>query len=339
MNNKPLVGITLGDTAGIGPEITIKSLNEPGLYDECNPLLIGDPKVVHNAISLTRANLKIREVNHPKECSGEKGIAEVLMAGPVNMDKITYGKVDPLMGEAAVLQSQKAASLALAGEIDAICSAPVNKEAMRKANYHFEGQTQLFGEFCKVQKWGMLLIFGSIRCYMLTNHLALRDAIKKITKQNILNAIELVVGSLSLFVSQKKPNIAVSALNPHAGENGMFGREEIDQIAPAVEEAKKLFSQTEIHGPIPSDTVFVKARNGIFDAVISLFHDQANMAMKLIGFGEMITYVLGLPIIRTSVGHGTAFDIAGKNIANHKNLYAAIIMAANLAKSRKEKKS
>lgn len=336
MEFKPIVGITLGDAAGIGPEITIKALAEPALRERCIPLVIGDPRIVRAAIDLTGTGLRVREISRPADCRGEEGVAEVLPAGPVNPEERVYGRVSPALGEASVLQSREAARLALGGETDAVCSAPVNKEAMREAGYHYEGQTQLFGEYCGAEKWGMLLIFGAVRCYMLTNHLSLADAIRKVTKDRILDALELIAGSMDLFVPDRKPVVAVSALNPHGGENGMFGREEIEQIGPAVEEAKKRFTRIVTEGPVPSDTVFVRAREGEFDAVVSLFHDQANMAMKLLGFGEMVTYILGLPIIRTSVGHGTAFDIAGRNKADHKNLYAAIIAASRLAKIKKE---
>lgn len=331
MRAKPLVGITLGDAAGIGPEITIKSLAEPDIREHCLPLVFGDPASAKAAMDLTGIALRIREVSSPGECRGEPGTIEILPVAPAGHGPIVYGKVDAALGEASVRQSIEVARLAVSGEIDAICSAPVNKEAMRLAGYHYEGQTQLFGEYCGAKKWGMLLLFGAVRCYMLTNHLSLAEAIKKVTKENLLSALELIAGSMDLFVPDRKPVVAVSALNPHGGENGMFGREEIDHLAPAIEEARVLFPNMKTTGPVAADTIFVRAREGEFDAVVSLFHDQANMAMKLLGFGEMVTYILGLPIIRTSVGHGTAFDIAGQNRANHKNLYAAIRTAAELA--------
>jgi 4-hydroxythreonine-4-phosphate dehydrogenase len=336
MKGKPIVGITLGDAAGIGPEITIKALSERSLYDYCIPLIIGDPKVAKEAIELTKTSFRIREVSSPSECRGEPGTIDILpIAAIEDSTPIVYGKVNAILGESSVKQSMEAARLALAGEIDAICSAPVNKESMRLAGYKYEGQTQLFGEFCRAKKWGMLLLFGNIRCYMLTNHLALSEAINKVTKENILSALDLISGSIQLFVPDRQPIVAVSALNPHAGENGLFGREEIDEINPALEEANIQFPNIKSVGPIPSDTIFVRANNGEFDAVVTLFHDQANMAMKLLGFGEIVTYILGLPIIRTSVGHGTAYDIAGYNRANHKNMYVAIQTAAYIAKMRK----
>jgi len=331
MKKKPIVGITLGDAAGIGPEITIKSIADGTLHELCLPLLIGDPLIVEETLKLVGVNLAFKEVKGPEECKGIRNIIEILPVKSRITLPIEYGKVDATFGEASVQQSMIAAKLALEGKIDAICSAPVNKEAMRLAGYLYEGQTQLFGEFCKAKKWGMLLLFGPIRCYMLTNHLSLRDAIKKVTYEFLIDALELVAGSLSLFTQGRKPVIAISALNPHAGENGLFGREEIEQILPAIEWANQHLTSAKVLGPIPSDTIFIRAKEGEFDAVISLFHDQANMAMKLIGFGEVVTFILGLPIIRTSVGHGTAFDIAGQNKANYRNMYAAIRTAAELA--------
>jgi 4-hydroxythreonine-4-phosphate dehydrogenase len=330
----PIVGITIGDVNGIGPEIVVKSLGEMDLYQKCRPLVIGDPKVIEKAIALTGSKKRLHIVRTVDESQFNTDTLDVLEVGSLRGADLSYGRVTAEAGNASVLQSKEAARLALAGEIDAITSGPVNKEAMLLAGYHYEGQTQLFGEYTGAKRWGMLLLLGSIRCYMLTNHMSLVEACEKVTKERILNALQLLDDAMSLFVPDRKPVIAVSALNPHSGENGLFGREEIEEIAPAVTQAN-LELKSKVVGPIPADTIFVEAQNGKFDALISLFHDQANMAMKLLGFGEVVTYVLGLPIIRTSVGHGTAFDIAGKNIANYRNLQLAIEVAADLAISKK----
>lgn len=330
----PIVGITIGDANGIGPEIIVRSLGEADLYQKCRPLVIGDPQVVERAICLTKSENRLNKVGTVDESQFKPGTIDILEVAPLKVEDLNYGEVSAVVGNASVLQSKEAARLAMAGHIDAIASGPVNKEAMRLAGYHYEGQTQLFGEFTKAEKWGMLLIFGKIRCYMLTNHMSLIEACQKVTKERILSSLHLIDDSMSLFVTDHQPVIAVSALNPHSGENGLFGREEIDEIIPAITQAKTEL-KSKVEGPIPADTIFVKAQNSEFDALISLFHDQANMAMKLIGFGEVVTYILGLPLIRTSVGHGTAFDIAGKNVANHKNFKSAIEVAAKLAVNKK----
>jgi 4-hydroxythreonine-4-phosphate dehydrogenase len=340
--NRPLVGVTIGDAAGIGPEIVVKSLAEPGLYELCRPLVIGDARIVRRALDLGGLQFDIRIVATPAAGSYQPGCLDLLEIGWIDPAQAPFGRLNAALGEAAVQQSLEAARLALAGQLDAIASAPVNKEAMRLAGHRYEGQTQLFGEFCGAKKWGMLLIFGSVRCFMLTTHMSLLEAIRRVTADKLLDALELMQGSMDLFAPERRPIIAVSALNPHAGENGLFGREEIEQITPAVAEARRRWPHIKTLGPIPSDTLFVRARAGEFDAVVSLFHDQANLAMKLLGFGEMTTYILGLPIIRTSVGHGTAFDIAGTNKASHGNMRAAIEQAARLAglnNSKKEKQA
>jgi 4-hydroxythreonine-4-phosphate dehydrogenase len=333
----PIVGITIGDVNGIGPEIVVKSLEEAALHQKCRPLVIGDPQVVERAMNLVGSKQKIHITRTVAESQFKIGTIDVLKVAPLQIAELNYGEVTATVGNASVLQSKEAARLAMAGEIDAITSGPVNKEAMRLAGYHYEGQTQLFGEYTNSQKWGMILIFDKIRCYMLTNHMSLIDACHKVTKDRILSSLHLIDAAMPLFVPDRQAIIAVSALNPHSGENGLFGREEIEEIIPAIAQANSELKSKTV-GPIPADTIFVKAKDGQFDALISLFHDQANMAMKLIGFGEVVTYILGLPLIRTSVGHGTAFDIAGKNIANHRNFKSAIEVAAKLAINKKRRR-
>lgn len=335
---RPVIGITIGDVAGIGPEIIAKSLAEEIVYRKCRPLVIGDVNAVRRAVSLTQVDLAVKPINKPEDAEYKHGQIDVLEVAPVSLEQIPFGQVSAAAGHASVAQSKEAIRLAMAGQIDAITSGPVNKEAMRAAGYHYEGQTQLFAEETGSRRWGMLLILGNIRTYMLTNHMSLLDACQKVKKDRILSALELIDDSLSLFAPGRKPVIAVSALNPHSGENGLFGREEIDDIIPAIDEANTRL-KAKVVGPIPVDTVFVRAKKGEFDAVVSLTHDHANMAMKLIGFGEVITYLLGLPIIRTSVGHGTAFDIAGRNLADHRNFMAAVLTAAELAITKGKEKA
>jgi len=230
--------------------------------------------------------------------------------------------------------TQKAGNMAMAGTIDAIVSAPLNKEAMRKAGYSFEGQTQILAELTGSKRFGMILLLGSIRVMMLTNHMALRAACDAVSKERVFEMITLADESLRGF-GIERPKIAVAGLNPHSGEGGLFGREEIEGSIPAIEAASA--NGIDVTGPVPADVVFVKAREGGYDLVLAMYHDQANMAAKLLGFGEVVTLLAGLPIIRTSVGHGTAFDIAGKGIADHTNFVRAIETAAELAGIKKEK--
>jgi 4-hydroxythreonine-4-phosphate dehydrogenase len=241
------------------------------------------------------------------------------------------GEVAPALGEAAVHYTREAARLAMAGEIDGIVSAPLNKEAMRAAGHHYEGATEIFAEIAGVKRYAMMLLLGDMRLMLLTNHMALREACDKVTQARVYEKIMLGHETL-VEQGVARPRVAVSALNPHAGEGGLFGREEIEEIQPAIERARA--EGVDALGPVPADTVFVKAKQGMYDVTIALYHDQGLGAVKLLGFGTVVTLLAGLPFIRTSTGHGTAFDIAGKGIADHVNLLEAIRVAAELGARR-----
>ena len=216
----------------------------------------------------------------------------------------------------------------MAGAIEAIVSAPLNKEAMRLAGHAYEGQTEILGELTGATRYGMILLLGTLRVMMLTTHMALRKACDAVTREKVLEMIELADQTLRTF-GISKPRIGVAGLNPHAGEGGLFGSEEVNGSPPAVQDARK--KGIAAVGPVPADVVFVKAKEGEYDLVLAMYHDQANMAAKLLGFGDVTTVLAGLPIIRTSVGHGTAFDIAGKNVAKEGNFIRAITAAAEFA--------
>jgi len=324
---KPTVGITMGDAAGIGPEISCKALTKIYIYDKCNPLILGDAKVIDKIISICKLNLAVNPVKGLKECKFTKGTVDILDFNDIDLKRFEFGVVSKMCGKAAVRYTIEAGKMAMDGHLDAMVSAPLNKESMRKAGYSYEGQTQILGELTKSKNYGMVLILGSIRIMMYSTHMSLKEAIEKVTYDGVLKKIILANECLKLF-NLKNPTIAVSAINPHAGEGGLFGNEEIDFIIPAIKRARE--SGINVVGPIPADTIFVKAKSGQFDLIFAMYHDQANMAMKLMGFGNVVTLLAGIPIIRTSTGHGTAFDIAGKNIADPTNLIKAIELAANL---------
>lgn len=326
---KPIIGITMGDAAGIGPEITVKTLSEKRVYEWCSPIVLGDAKVMELALKITGLNFDIRPVKEVTGAGFQYGVIDVLDYANIDIDRLKLGVVDEMCGRAAVIYTQEAGRMALEGKIQAIVSAPLNKDSMHQAGYRFEGQAQILAEVTGIKRYGMLLILGSVRLMLVTTHVSLRKACDMITKDRVVGMIELANESLTSF-GIKKPKIAVSALNPHGGEGGLFGTEEIAEIIPAIEEAKKM--DIDAIGPIPADTVFVRAKEGEFDIVLALYHDQGTMAMKLLGFGTVVTLLSGLPIIRTSVGHGTAFDIAGKNIADPKNLIEAVRVAAQMAR-------
>ncbi|MGO8734533.1 MAG: 4-hydroxythreonine-4-phosphate dehydrogenase PdxA [Terriglobia bacterium] len=331
---KPVLGITMGDAAGIGPEIILKSFQKhKELFDLCRPLVIGSAAVMDFYNRRLGIGMPMRVISSPQEAAFESGILDILDLGMIDVSSLRISVVEAEVGRAAVVYTQEAGKMAMAGSIDAIVSAPLNKEAMRAAGYLYEGQTQILGELTRSERYGMILIFGRLRVMMLTTHVALRKACDAVTRNKVLAMIELSHQTLkTLGIPQ--PRIAVAGLNPHSGEGGLFGREELEGSIPAIEAARAL--GIDAVGPVPADVVFLKARDGEYDLVLAMYHDQANMASKLLGFGEVVTLLAGLPLVRTSVGHGTAFDIAGQGIANETNLVCAIQAAAEFATLRRK---
>ena len=322
------MGITMGDAAGIGPELILKAFATDRLYGSCRPLVIGSLAVMEYYRDLYKSRLGFRKVHDPSESQFQHGTLDVLDLGLIDITRLRIGEVAAEPGNAAVAYTKEAGRLAMEGAIEAIVSAPLNKEAMRLAGHAYEGQTEILGELTGSKRYGMILILGSMRVMMLTTHMALRKACDAVTKEKVAAMIELADETLRTF-GIKKPIIAVAGLNPHAGEGGLFGTEEVNGSRPAVEEAVQ--KGIRALGPIPADVVFGKAKNGEYDLVLAMYHDQANLAAKLLGFGEVTTVLAGLPSIRTSVGHGTAFDIAGRNIANEENFVRAVLAAAEFA--------
>jgi len=330
---KPILGMTMGDAAGIGPELILKAFSQEALYGICKPLVIGSLETMEFYRERLGIRVRFSPISNASQARYETMLLDVLDLGLIDVPNLKIGVVDPVPGKAAVVYTQEAGRMAMAGTIDAIVSAPLNKEAMRMAGYHFEGQTEILGELTGSKRYGMILLLGHIRVLMLTTHMALRKACDAVTRDRVLGMLELADQTLRTF-GIRDPRIAVAGLNPHSGEGGLFGTEEVDGSIPAIQAA-----QAEgIHavGPVPADVVFVKAKDGEYDLVLAMYHDQANMAAKLLGFGEVVTVLAGLPIIRTSVGHGTAFDIAGKGIANEKNFVKSVEAAAELARLKKE---
>ena len=334
---KPILGITMGDAAGIGPEIVLKSFrNHRELFDCCRPLVIGSAAVMRFYDERLKIGMATRVIRDPSEAAFDGQTLDVLDLGLVDVTKLRISVVDAEPGKAAVVYTQEAGRMAMNGTIDAIVSAPLNKEAMRAAGYDYEGQTQILGELTGSKRYGMILIFGQLRVLMLTTHVSLRKACDAVKRDKVLAMIELSHESLKTF-GIPKPRIAVAGLNPHSGEGGLFGTEEQEGSIPAIHDARA--RGIDAVGPVPADVVFLKARDGEYDLVVAMYHDQANMAAKLLGFGEVVTLLAGLPIIRTSVGHGTAFDIAGRGVANEMNLVCAIKAAAEFAVLRKRGES
>lgn len=329
--NKPIIAITMGDAAGIGPEITCKSLLEKSAYQKINPFVIGDFKVINNILRRQKTNCVINKISDPKEGRFEYGTIDILDYDDIDIHKLRFGTVSAMCGKAAVNYTQEACRMAIRGQIDAIVSAPLNKASMRSAGFNYEGQTEIIGEMTGSQNYGMILL-GKSNILMYSTHMSLIEACKKVTYDGVIKKIKLANEGLELL-NKKGGKIGISALNPHCGEGGLFGHEEIDHIIPAIEFTRK--QGIDVFGPIAADIAFTPSILKNYDIMIAMYHDQANMAMKILGFGSIVTLLVGVPILRTSTGHGTAFDIAGQNIANHNNLLKAIKTAGVLATKRK----
>jgi 4-hydroxythreonine-4-phosphate dehydrogenase len=322
----------MGDAAGIGPELILKVFRRKDMFDFCSPVIIGSWDTMEFYQDRLKMAVPQRRITTLQDAAFEPGVLDVLDLGIVDVANLKVGVVDPNPGKAAVIYTQEAGRMALKDEIGAIVSAPLNKESMRKAGYPFEGATQILGELAGSKRYGMIALLGSMRVMQLTTHCSLQDACRAVTKEKVLAMLELAHATLQTF-GIPSPRIGVAGLNPHSGENGLFGREELDGSIPAIREA--VARGIDAVGPVPADVVFLKARDGQYDLVLAMYHDQAGMAVKLLGFGEVVTLLAGLPFIRTSVGHGTAFDIAGKGIANEQNFTLAIQRAAEFAEMRK----
>src|SRR5437762_8382997 len=331
MELRPRVAITMGDAAGIGPEIIVKALADASVVARALPHDRGAAPVREAAMHSPGVRLPIRTTTKPAEAERRAGTIELIDYRNVDLGTHRWGEVNPAFGAAAVHYTREAGRLALAGEIDAMVSAPLNKEAMHAAGHRYEGQTEILGELSGT-KPAMLLLLGKMRLMLFTNHMALRAVCDYVRTDRVLERLVLADAALR-DMGIARPRLAVAGLNPHAGEEGAFGREEQDQIIPAIREA--VARGIDAQGPFPADTVFLRARGGAFDLTLALYHDQGLMAVKLLGLGTVVTLLVGLPLIRTSTGHGTAFDIAGKNVADHRNLLEAIRVAAEIAVQRR----
>ena len=327
MTNRPRVAITMGDAAGIGPETTVKSLADPRAAEWCIPIVLGDARVLEKAMAAVGMTVPLRKIQGPGDAQGTPGTIEVIDYVSIDMGIHKWGVITPSFGESAVRWTKDAGQMCVSGVVDAMVSAPLNKEAMHDAGYSYEGQTEILGELTR-SKPAMVMVVDQMRLMLFTNHMAMREVCDYVRTDRVLERLVLADAALR-DMGIARPRIAIAGLNPHASENGLFGREELDQIVPAVEAAKA--RGIDAQGPFPADTVFLKARDGVYDMTIALYHDQGLMAVKLVGFGRVVTLLIGLPLIRTSTGHGTAFDIAGKNIADHRNLLEAVRVAAEVA--------
>lgn len=330
METAPIVAITLGDPAGIGPEVVVKALRRPEVASACRPLVVGDPRFLDASRTGTAAP-PLRIVRDAAEARFEAGEVDVLELAGVPPRSVVVGQVGAAGGRAAVEAVRRAVRLALAGQVAALATAPLNKRAMRQAGYAYLGHTELLAEATGTPRCTTLLATPGLRVSHVTRHLPLREVAAALTVERVLETILLTdEGLRGLGVAS--PHLAVAGLNPHNGDDGLLGREEIEVIGPAVVAARA--RGVEARGPLSPDSVFSAAIAGAFDAVVCMYHDQGHIAVKTHDLARSITVTLGLPVVRTSADHGTALDIAGKGVADERSMAAAIVEAARLAARR-----
>ncbi|MCY0877489.1 MAG: 4-hydroxythreonine-4-phosphate dehydrogenase PdxA [Firmicutes bacterium] len=322
------VGISMGDPSGIGPEIIVKALEDPTHYEDMVPVIFGDPAVITRALRVVGSRASIRPVASAVEASGHPGTLEMVVTSEVRTPP-PFGEVRPESGEAAVKAIMGVVEAAKRGDISVINTGPINKEAVRKAGYPFPGHTEMLAELFGVKRVLTMFIVGDLRVFFLTRHHPLKKAIDLITVDAVYEGIEQSVAYLH-DLGFPHPTLAVAALNPHAGENGLIGTEEKEVLMPAVERAQQ--DGLPVVGPIPADAVFYQAKTGRYTAVLSLYHDQGHIATKTLDFHGTVSVTLGLPTVRTSVDHGTAFDIAGQGIADTHGQSEALRVAKELGR-------
>lgn len=324
-SNRPILGITIGDVAGIGPEIVAKACLEPEIYHLCRPILIGDVKVFQDAKRFPVKSFSLRIVSKPGEATFEYGKVNIINIDNIEMEQLKLGQVQKMCGKASVEYIQTAVRLALGGEITGIVTAPISKEAMHLADFKYNGHTELLAELTHTKKFVMLLTGGTLKVILLTRHLPLKEVSAHLTQDRILEAIELGIAGLKSF-GIDSAKVVVCGFNPHCGEGGILGNEEKEIIIPAVLAARKRGYHVE--GPISSDSAFYYAAGGRYDLAIAMYHDQGMIPIKLLAYKRGVNVTVGLPFVRTSPCHGTAFDLAGKWVADSGSMLEAIKVAA-----------
>ena len=333
-NDPPLIGITLGDPVGIGPEIIVKAFSDPGLFQTARPLVLGDIKVLSRARDMLAPSLAIHPIDTPAQGKFSPGTIDIIPLSDLALAEVTWGKPTRATGHAMTQYILKGVDLALSGETDAIVTSPINKAAMNMAGYHYNGHTELIAERTGTTRYAMMLAGEKLRVVLVSIHMPFKDVPKVLTTDKIVDLTQLTAESLISRFGIENPRIAVAGLNPHAGEDKMFGDEEETIITPAVDICRE--EGFAVTGPFPPDTVYYHAVQGRFDAVVSMYHDQGLIPFKLIHFENGVNTTLGLPIVRTSVDHGTAYDIAGQGIARPDSLLAAVDMAVMQARFAKK---
>lgn len=310
---KAITAITMGDPAGIGPEIVVGTMLSEEIYECCRPFVIGTRAILEKAADVLGKKLRIHVISRPEEALYEYGIIDVLETGTYDTDSIVWGEVQETAGRMSVDYIMKSIELGLAGEVDAVSTAPINKKSIKLAGVKQPGHTEMYQDYTNSPYALTMFSCHKLRVFFVSRHMSLVDACRYATKERVLEDVTNIDKELKK-VGIENPLIAVAALNPHGGDDGLFGREEIEELIPAVEAAKK--KGMNCVGPVPADSVFNIGKKGTYDAILSLYHDQGHIACKTLDFEKSVTLTFGLPFIRSSVDHGTAFDIAGKGTAD-----------------------
>ncbi len=325
-NNKPLIGITAGDPAGIGPEIILSALSNPALYELCRPLVIGDMGVISTAKKIAGSKIDLKRVSNHSQGIYNHGVIDLLCVSELDFNETFWANPTIQTGKAMVEYVIKATDMALKGELSGIVTCPINKKIMQMAGFNYNGHTELIAERTGAKDFIMMMAGDRLKISLVTIHMPLKKVSDAISIENVFKTIKITGEALIRRFGVESPKIAVAGLNPHAGESGIFGNEENDIIMPAIEKsAKEGFN---VSGPFPPDTLFYTVLNGTYDAVVCMYHDQGLIPFKMVHFADGVNTTLGIPIVRTSVDHGTAYDIAGKGNAHPGSLIAAIKMAA-----------
>lgn len=323
--SKPLIVIPMGDPAGIGPEIVAKALAEPKVFEAAKCVIIGDKKVMEQAIGITGVDLKVETIKEPEEGKFEGGILNLIDLDNIDMDQFAFGKVSGMCGKAAYDYIAESIRLANEGRADAVATTPINKEALKAGEINFIGHTEIFSALTDTEDPLTMFETNGLRVFFLTRHVSLRKMLDLITKDRIKDYVKRCLEALRRL-GVEGGTMAIAGLNPHCGEHGLFGDEEVNEITPAVLELQA--EGYPVTGPIGADSVFHQAAQGRYNSVLSLYHDQGHIATKTLDFDRTISITNGMPILRTSVDHGTAFDIAGKGEASAVSMIEAILLAA-----------
>jgi 4-hydroxythreonine-4-phosphate dehydrogenase len=331
--DRPLIGITMGDPAGIGPEIIAKALAERQIYDMSRPVVLGDHAVLSGALERADSQQRIRVVERLADAGEDPRKIDLIAVSHLEKSAIVPGHPTPDGGKAMMRAVLKAVEMARNREIQAMVTCPISKALMQKVGYAYEGHTQLIAEKTGTEDYVMMLAGKQLRVVLVTIHCRLKEVPGLLDIKKVYRTIRITARALAQDFRKDSPAIGVAALNPHAGEEGLFGSEEQDIILPAIEKARK--EGIDVDGPLPADTLFWKAAGGRYEAVVAMYHDQGLIPLKLLHFADAVNVTLGLPIVRTSVDHGTAYDIAGTGRADPSSLKAAVRMAVDMVKNRR----